>query len=149
MQVKRKYYFLITFVFVILGYVLFKLLQQKKVDNDYICNCQNGLNMSSELILKTYYNKENIENMIINLNELRRQIDRKSIVKRDAFSEYKYQNGFELEDTLTFEINDRKYRIYGFKYDTIIINKKKGLECEFKGAYLDGKWIEGKIFFLE
>ncbi|AND65403.1 hypothetical protein AX766_13920 [Flavobacterium covae] len=67
----------------------------------------------------------------------------------DYYCEYKYGYGFELEDTIKINIDNNLFKIYSFKFDTFIINKKKGLECEFKEAILNGKLNKTNIFEIK
>lgn len=148
MQIKKKYYLFIPLV-VVLCYVIYNLKLQKIEYSNYICECRLAKDMHSDLIFDLYFTKRQINNMSIKINKIKKPIDVRNIRKTTKNYEYKYEYGFELHDSLTVSIDDRLYKIYGFKYDTIIINRKKGLECLFKGAYLNNKWVEGNYFILK
>ncbi len=148
MQIKKKIYLLILLVLVS-SYIIYNLYQQKIIDENYICDCRKGKNMNSELFFDLQFSNEVVGNVSIELNNLKKPIEIENIRKYKKFYEYKYEYGFELTDTLKVKINDKLNKIYGFKYDTIIINSKKGLECEFKGAIVNGIFQKGNRFEIK
>ena len=148
MQIKIKYYLLIPIVLV-LSYLIYNLYQQKIIDENYICDCRKGKNMNSELFFDLQFSNDEISNMSIILNNLEKPIDIENIIKKEFFYEYKYEYGFELGDTLKIKINNKLNKIYGFKYDTVIINSKKGLECELKGAKVNDIFQNGNRFQIK
>ena len=74
---------------------------------------------------------------------------KKMMTEDPKTKEFRYTDGFSIHDTLKLVTPEKQYEIYGFKYSAITINEKKGLECVYNGAYIDGKWNDSNVFMLK
>ena len=138
--------FFIVIAIVGLAYMAYGYLDQKNKDNQFSKACMENLKVDTPL---TFALKNNTQIPELQLQIIRggKVVDR-VIVKKTMNDDYLYEDGCSVHDTLSIMINKKIYSIYGFQYHAVTINDKKGLECKFKGAFLNQKWNEGYVFEL-
>jgi len=137
-----KKYVIIILLLAVAGYIGYNFYQQYRRDNDFICKCRKGNEMNTKLMFD-FLNDLEILKVKALINNKKINIKRVNIT-----DPLEYNQGFSLQDTLKIVTQSKNYNIYGFKYDSVMINPQKGLECEFKGAFVNDKWNEGNVFIL-
>lgn len=140
--------YLISFILcTIIGWMIIGWISQKNKDNQFKTKCENNPSTHTSLTFAIDPKEESHQINVLLKNKQNQMILNK-IVSENEDHEFTYDGGFSIDDTLMVIKKSKTYKIYGFKYHTVIINEKKGPECQYKGAFFNGKWNEDDVFDL-
>jgi hypothetical protein len=145
----KKIYFLIGLIIIAMsGYAAYGFISQNNKDNQFKTECEKNPNVHTSLIFAVKQT-ENPHQINVQLNDDKgKTILNKILNDAEEPSEFKYDGGFSIHDTIQLIYNEKVYRIYGFQYHSVVINDKKGPECQYKGAFINGKWNASNVFDL-
>lgn len=121
---------------------------QMKKDSDFTDECEHRANQLIPLVFTTPHAKD-IKQLNLHIKSFGATSLYKTINVDIETNEFTFNGGFSTKDTIEITNLAKLYKVYGFQYHAITINEKKGLECRYKGAYLNGKWVEDKLFILD
>ncbi|WP_316808409.1 hypothetical protein [Pedobacter agri] len=141
----RKFIFLIVAIGI--AYMVYGFFNQRFKDEQFTDNCEQNPNQSTALI---FVLPESASTNKLTL-QLKNGTDgpvKKVITEDPKTGEFRYVDGFSIHDTVEVFTPEKQYKIYGFEYRSITINEKKGLECAYNGAYVNGKWNDSNVFRL-
>jgi len=124
-------------------YIYLALREQEKKDEKFICNCQKNGTVTEVKLSSKYFIPQKTE-FFFNKKKIN--------YKKSSYDNY-FLFSFDLsiskssEDTLFIKDEKKTVKIYDFNVDTLIINKKRGLECDLKDVTINGKkqYAEGGI----
>lgn len=140
--------FIIIVVLSILGYMAYGYINQKNKDDQFKTECEKNPDIHTSLTFAVNP-AENSHQINVQLKDNKGKVILNKVLNdAEEANEFKYEGGFSIHDTIELIYNKKVYKIYGFKYHAIVINEKKGPECQYKGAFINGKWIESSVFDL-
>lgn len=122
-------------------------ISQKNKDNQFKTECENNPSIHTTLSF-VVDPKDEAHQINVHLKNKQSQTILNKVLNKNKDHEFKYDGGFSISDTLMIIKNSKVYKMYGFKYHTVVINEKKGPECHYKGAFINGKWNEDYIVDL-
>ena len=130
-----------------IAYMVYGFLNQKFKDEKFNHDCEQNPNRLSALTF-VLAKSNGVTKLALKIKRSHDNPLDKMMIKDSKTNEFNYTDGFSIHDTLEIFTPLKNYRIYGFEYRAITINEKKGLECAFNGAYVDGKWNDSSVFML-
>ncbi|MCZ4243838.1 hypothetical protein [Pedobacter punctiformis] len=141
-------FFIILIVLAILGYMGYGYIDQKSKDDQFQTACEKNPNIHTFLTFAVKQT-ENSNQIDVQLKDNKGKIIlNKILYDTQEVNEFKYEGSFSVQDTIKLVYNKKVYKIYGFRHHSVVINEKKGPECQYKGAFINGKWNEGTVFDL-
>lgn len=144
---KIKVGIFITLIFIICGYIAFQLYKQDKKDDEFAKECENSPRVNTEIFFITSSTQDNSDALLF-YNGKPVKFDTITVVSGNE-KQFNYSAAFDNKDKLEFRLNNEKYVLDNFKYQSVVINEKKGPECHFKGASFNGKWQEKNYFVIK
>ncbi|MCX3266967.1 hypothetical protein [Pedobacter agri] len=140
----------IIFVIVAVGiaYMVYGFLSQIFKDEEFKSGCEQNANQSTTLVF-VLPERTGLDKLTLKLKNGAGKPVKKVMTEDPKTKEFRYTDGFSIHDTLELVTPEKQYEIYGFEYSAITINEKKGLECAYNGAYIDGKWNDSNVFMLK
>jgi hypothetical protein len=133
---KNLFWILIPIILIPCVYYWYKAYEDQDEKNQQIINdCRN----------KTFFSEKELAVFTLNSNEIQLLFNK----KRLNFSKKNYGKGFILKldltlnrnamDTLFIRDSKKTIKMYDFVVDTIIVNKKRNIQCDLKEVTINGK----------
>jgi len=139
--------FVIIAIAAIMTYMVYGYLNQKAKDDEFASACISGTNLTTLSFILPEQKK--IKKLHLKISRANQKTIMEVATQHSGNNNFSYTGGFSSLDTLEITSLSKKYKMYGFKYVSIVINAKKGPECQYRGAYINGKWNDGNIVSLE
>ncbi|MFC6269832.1 hypothetical protein [Frigoriflavimonas asaccharolytica] len=145
---KKTVYILLLSIFLVAIYIGYQLNKQDNEDEILIYQCQSNPNVNTTITFVVKKDQMTSKDFVIKLNSKDTILD-KSYSDSNSTNEYSFSHTFVKGDKVEIVLMQKTYVIDRFQFSSVIINRKKGLECKFDGAFLNGIRYNSDVFILK
>lgn len=132
---KKKIILILIFIIACIFYGYKSYIDQEKKNEKIICDCQkNGIITQMDLASFTL----NPKKTLVFFNKVKINYTQNPYAKGFLISLQLSLNK-SLKDTLFIGDEKKTIKIYNFDVDTLIVNKKRSIQCDLKHVSVDGK----------
>lgn len=147
MKKKTVYIFSIT-IFLIIVYIGYQMIKQKANNKNFMDECQSNPNINTTITIVVKKEQLISDDLSIKLNS-KDTILEKTFSNSDGTNEYNFSRAFGKDDRVEIILRASTYVIDKFQFGSVIINNKKGPECKFIGAFVNGNQNNSDVFVLK